>query len=483
MNNGTDKKIRFTCTGCDSSYSLTRGEVAKLPGSVMTCGTCGKKIKIAFCPDCGTSYSITYSAPMKQRYTLTCRRCTADFPIEFPEIRDALPKLPPAPPVQRKAPVSVKKQTDAPVKREKIIIEERVPGNRGGGSGEHLLSLPDRSFLQGFLALLAGVFGIRRLAFASAAVIALFILLGVTDFAESTLQNAALVKGSVFLLHLLNFFSIFAISFILTLSNTVMARLCLGELDPKIDTAPGSMIAFAASRALPVLAGNVALLLALNALLVIFGTIPLVGPILYALLFLPVYVLSVATVLVSAVAFWCLSPVLAHHGGIASSIAEFFGFVKRQNLNLLIVIPVLVIITAVFTALLNLVHQSAMALLLAVSRSVLGGEAGRIFSTVPLGLQRAVNFPQMLSSLRSLSLFLGDLLFSYQAGGFILGITLGLISVALLSVVFSFIGSLAAQAYFLMENRRQMDARRKIELLVVIFLVLAVLYLFKKVFL
>jgi uncharacterized membrane protein/transcription elongation factor Elf1 len=481
--NDINKKIRFTCTGCDSGYSLTRGEAAKLPGSVMTCATCGKKIKIAFCPDCGTSYSITFSAPMKQRYTLKCRRCSSDFPIEFPEIRDALPKHPPAPPAERKVPVAVNKPSAPPVKRERIIIEERSRGNRGGVDTGHLLSLPDRSFLQGFPALLAGVFGIRRLGFAAAAVIALFVLLGVTDLAESTLQNAALVKGNTFLLHLLNFFSIFAISFILTLSNTVMARLCLGELDPKIDTAPRGIIVFAAARVLPVLAGNVALLLALNALLVIFGAIPLVGPILYALLFLPVYVLSVATVLVSAVAFWFYPPVLAYHGAVASGITEFSRFIKKHALNLVLVVPVLVIITAIFTALLNLVHQGAMTLLLAVSRGVLGNEAGRIFSAVPFGLQRAVNFPQMLSSLRSLRLFLGDLLFSYHAGALILGLTLGVISVALLSVVFSFIGSLAAHSYFLLENRRQMDARKKIELLVVVFLVLAVLFLFKKVFL
>lgn len=482
MNGEKDKKILFSCTGCKSSYSLTRGEVAKLRDSVAVCRTCGKNIKIAFCPGCGISYSITYSSPMKSRYTLTCRRCAAPFAIEFPVIREAIAVNSDAPRVAKKEPIIGTKPAAAPAKRAGIIIEERGK-NKRPAADDGLLSLPDRSFLQGVLSLLTGVFRIRRLAFSAAAVTALFILLGITDRAELAIQNSAIVKGNIFLLHFLNFFSIFVICFVLMISNAVTARFCLGELDPDIDTGTRGMLAFAAERLLPVLAGNVAILIIVNALLVIFGAIPLVGPILYAILFLPVYVLSVATVLAGAVAIWFYPPVLALRGGVAGSLRELFHFIRRHNLGLLIVIPALVIITAVFAALLNLVHQGAMSLALAVTRGVLGDEAGRIFSAVPVGLERAVNFPQMLSNFLSLRVFLGDLLLGYRAGGFILGVTLGFISIALLAVMFSFTGSLAAQAWLLLENRRKMDARRKIELLVVVFLVLAILFLFKKVFL
>ncbi|HPA70679.1 MAG TPA: hypothetical protein PKY31_00330 [Spirochaetota bacterium] len=488
MSGDGGKKILFSCTGCKSSYSLARAEVDRLPGSVAVCTTCGKNIKIAFCPACGISYSITYSVPMRSRYTLTCRRCAEPFAIEFPSIREPvrIQALPPVPAHSETAPARRPALTEGPAHqetRDDIVIEERGKKPRKDREDDIILALPDRSFLQGALSFLAGVFNIRRLAFAAVAVAALFALLAVTDRAEAALQGIALVKGSAFLLHLLNFFSIFVICFILTLANSVTARFCMAEIDPSIDTGTPATLAFAASRALPVLAGNVAILIAVNALLVVFGAIPLVGPILYAVLFLPVYVLSVATVILGAVAIWFYPPVLARHGGIAGSLREFSAFTRRHNLALAVAVPVLVIITAVFTALLNLVHQGAMSLIIQTSRGILGDGAGRIFSAVPVGLERAVNFPQMLANLRSLGSFLGDLLLGYRAGGAILGFTLGVISVALLSIIFSFTGSLAARAYLLLENRKRMDGRRTVELLVVIFLVLAVLYLFKKVFL
>ncbi len=482
MSGDGGKKILFSCTGCKSSYSLARAEVDRLPGSVAVCTTCGKNIKIAFCPACGISYSITYSVPMRSRYTLTCRRCAEPFAIEFPSIREPV-RIQALPPVPAHGETSTAERPAVAKTRDDVIIEERGGKPRKKKEDDIILALPDRSFLQGALSFLAGVLNIRRLVFAAVAVSSLFALLSVTDRAEAALQGIALVKGSAFLLHLLNFFSIFVICCIFTLSNSITARFCMGETDPSIDTGMPAMFAFAATRVLPVLAGNVTILVAVNALLVVFGAIPLVGPILYALLFLPVYVLSVATVILGAVAIWFYPPVLARRSGVAGSLKEFFAFTRRHNLVLAIAVPVMVIITAVFTALLNLVHQGAMSLVIQTSRGILGDGAGRMLSTVPVGLERAVNFPQMLANLRSHGSFLGDLLLGYRAGGVILGFTLGVISVALLSIVFSFTGSLAARAYLLLENRKRLDGRRTVELLVVIFLVLAVLYLFKKVFL
>ena len=245
MSGDGGKKILFSCTGCKSSYSLARAEVDRLPGSVAVCTTCGKNIKIAFCPACGISYSITYSVPMRSRYTLTCRRCAEPFAIEFPSIREPV-RIQALPPVPAHGETSTAERPAVAKTRDDVIIEERGGKPRKKKEDDIILALPDRSFLQGALSFLAGVLNIRRLVFAAVAVSSLFALLSVTDRAEAALQGIALVKGSAFLLHLLNFFSIFVICCIFTLSNSITARFCMGETDPSIDTGMPAMFAFAA---------------------------------------------------------------------------------------------------------------------------------------------------------------------------------------------------------------------------------------------
>ncbi len=290
-------------------------------------------------------------------------------------------------------------------------------------------------------------------------------------------------RENAFLLHLLNFLSIFVFSFVFILTNTVIARLSMPEQPGFGDMQNGEIIAFTAERALPVLICNLAVLLAFNSLLIAFGSIPLVGPVLYSLLFLPVYLFSVATVILCAIAVWFYPPVLAIHGGIIASFREFIYFIRRNHFNLLVTIPLLAILTALFIALLNVIHYSALSLALGLSRGLLGDDISRILSSMPYSASGLLNIPHMIQGVKALPSMLGNLIFSYHAGGFILGAALGTISIALLAIILSFTGTLSARAYIMLEQGREPGGTRKIEILAVLFLVLAVLYMAKKVFL
>ena len=468
--------IRFTCSHCKTAHVLSRTTVSALPGSVTSCRTCKKSIKIAFCPKCGTSYSITFSSPMNRRYTLDCRQCGTSFPVEFPVIRGAIPK-PSSPTMQSpEAGIATKQLHSVPPEKPPVIIE-KAPERKLPA-----IQRSDHSLATVFLSFFSEVFSAQRLSIAAFAAAGVFILMAISVRAENMLLTVPLFRDSAFILHLLNFLTFFTFCFVLILSNTVMARLSImGPAGGNMK--PGEIVTFAISRALPVLVCNIAVLLTFNSLLIAFGSIPLVGPILYSLLFLPVYLLSVATVLLCAVAVWFYPPVLAIHGGILTSIREFFYFVRKQHFNLLITIPVLVILTAIFIALLNILHYSSLALAMNLSRGILGDDINRILSSMPYPASRILNIPHMIQGVKSLPSILGNLLFSYHAGGVILGAALGAISIALLSVILSFTGTLSARAYIILEQGREPGVGKKIEILAALLLVLAVLFMAKKVFL
>jgi hypothetical protein len=241
---------------------------------------------------------------------------------------------------------------------------------------------------------------------------------------------------------------------------------------------------FAWSQIVPIALSNIVVLLLANTLLILFGKIPLIGPVFYSLLFLPIYVISVIFILFCAIALWFYPPVLAREKkGFLSGAGDLLEFIKAQNLTLLIIIPVLIIISTIIFTFITMIHQGALSIAVSMSKNILQSDLSRVFTAIPFSFQRIIDFPFMLSRLRTVESFIGELIVSYHVGGIILGLTLSAITVLIYAVMISFIATISTNMFTIMEKREDVEDRKKIEVLLLIVLLLGALLLFKKLFL
>ncbi len=450
MGSSAANKILFSCTGCGERYTLTRAEVMNLPDNIALCTSCRRNIKIAFCPSCGISYSITFSVPRKEIYPLSCRKCRTVFNVSFPVLRKPIPTEK-ALEVESKTAVG---KSPPLMPRPRATSEKNGPPKERSLPAESHVHFPRGSFAWGMVPFLVSVFNPKKLAAAAVAVAALFVLLGISHQAESTLQHTYIFRGNIFLLHLLNLLSIFAVSFALTLSSAILARITISEYGGAVETGTKNLLSFTVSSVPPLFAGNAAMLLAINGLLIVFGSIPPVNPFLYAFLFLPIYLLTVAIVLIGAVALWLYPPVMARHTGTRAAISSFIELVRINHLKLLIIVPAMAFLASLFTALLNLVNSTLISLILSIFRSPLGDSLERVLSLIPPVLRGTAYFPLKITGLKSLGPALWNLIAGRHTGGVILVLVMVIITAAFITVVFSFIGTLSARVFLMLETGR-----------------------------
>ncbi len=325
------------------------------------------------------------------------------------------------------------------------------------------------------------IFKIKKIMIAAVGISALSVLLMASSWAENFFQRLYFVKQHHFILHLVNFIEIFIASTVIVSINTVIARLEGGK-DAEILYGT-RLILFAVSRAVPLMAGVAGIIFALNALIVLFSSIPVIGPILYSLLFLPIYVLSIVIVLLSLIAFWFYPPLLAYAVDVRSSIADFFYFIRKRHVALLLIALVLLVVTSVFTGLLLLLHNATLTAGLSLSRAFLGDEFSKIIPPVSASMGEGLNFIAYFSRLSLIHYITGELLLAHRIGGIFFGAVMVLISMAVYSIILSGVGTLSVWAYRAVESGHYPDARKIRFFLLTLLLILAILYLFKKVFL
>jgi transcription elongation factor Elf1 len=77
--------MQVFCSNCNTAHEVSRYQAGDKDRSVIHCRRCDKKIKLQFCPHCGSFYSITFANIKSGRYKYRCRKCMKDFAIEFSE--------------------------------------------------------------------------------------------------------------------------------------------------------------------------------------------------------------------------------------------------------------------------------------------------------------------------------------------------------------------------------------------------------------
>ncbi len=509
------KKILFSCAGCNTSYSISRHDAETLPSGVFICKTCGKKIKLAFCPRCGTSYSIGFSRQLQGSYPLKCRRCGREFRISFEST------------IAQKSHKVMPLEGGHAERKKKII--DSISDNHAPQE-ESRKTIPEKkvsrqNLTEDFFSFEAAkcygisIFKIKKIVIAAVGILALSVMLMASSWADNFFQRLEFVRQNHFIRHLLNFIEIFITSTVILSVNTVIARMdaeknkgtsknhykdvplweqYIGKnhfllilflrmkavvrgAHNEFFTGTG-LISFAVSRALTLMAGVAGIILAFNALIVLFSSIPVIGPILYSLLFLPVYALSISIVLLSLIAFWFYPPLLAYAGDVRSSIAEFLNFVRKHHVTLLLVGLVLLVVTTVFAGLLLLFHNATLAVVISLSGAFLGDEFSKIIPPVSASIGEGLNFIAFFSRLSLMHHIMGELLTAHRIGGIFFGAVIVLISTAIYSIILSAAGTLSVWAYRAVESGRYPDVRQIRFFLFTLFLILAILYLFKKMF-
>ena len=167
------------------------------------------------------------------------------------------------------------------------------------------------------------------------------------------------------------------------LSAAVISRITMDSIDSRPPIPGGRLLEFLGRSFIPVFIANIALFLAIELVLILFGRIPVVGPVLFALMFLPIYAASICVILIVAVGFWFYPPIIAASSGGMTALPGMFTFIRRQNFSLAYTVPLMAIITAVTFAAIYLLHYGSFSLSMFLAKNVLAEEGEKIFSAVP----------------------------------------------------------------------------------------------------
>ncbi len=479
--------MQITCANCKTTYNLTADQVRGLSHSILPCNSCNKFIKITTCPHCNSYYSITFSSAQQTRYRLTCERCARPFDIDFPVIKEAskaadahrndkpvrerfsLFKRTPPPEQERTT------KEPAPPARESFSM----PGDRSGA----LSARAENFTLEKLFAICGSAFTVPKLAAASIAIILSFLLvlagnrlLGLTLYSGEPAGNE-LIKS------LLNIVPFAIIFFLYLMAAALISRMTMDALIAGPPPTRHSVMSFLGRAVMPALLANIIIFVVIDLVFILFGRIPVIGPVLFALLFLPIYITSLCAVILLAIGFWFYPPIIADSVTEGSSAARgLFSFIRGQNFSLAYTIPLMTIITGVTFAGIYLLHYGSLTLSMFLSKTVLGEEGLKVFSSIPATMLQFSDLAIIGSDSGLFKSLMGNLLIAHSAGGLIIGIIFTIISILLFSSFISITATLSTRIYLMIEGGTDMDDTSKIRLLALLVLILVGVFLVKKIF-
>jgi hypothetical protein len=376
--------MQVFCSNCNTAHEVTQDQAGDKERSVIHCSKCDKKIKLQFCPHCGSFYSITFANIKSGRYRYRCRKCMKDFAIEFfaePRrpvlVRNTIqteqaPVIPAAPVPAPEA--ELQNEKIAPV--EKIEIASFINNSINSFSINELFTAA------------SGAFSFNRLLVASVGVIIMLLLMAIFNKMEALWFSGGAALHP-FTGSLMALFPLAIIFSLYTATAAVISRITLDIIFHNKSPEWDDIIRFSFRTAPAVFTGNVAVLLAVSALLVLFGRIPLLGPIFFSLIFLPVYLAGIMITLLCVIGVWFYPPISAHkEGGIFQNMKNFILFIKKHNLALLYMIPVIILVSAISLSAIFFIHTSAFSLTISLSRWLIGNDgAGSLHQSLQLLLK------------------------------------------------------------------------------------------------
>jgi len=470
--------MRIICSNCNTGQNFTLDAESENKNPVIKCKACDKKIKIQFCPHCSAFYSVTFSNIKSGNYRYKCRKCGKNFVINFNE-KTAEPLS-----VHQNAD-KVKKPNDEKIpNKQKPVQEHHLPQKKEEIKNQNEATPLNGDGINSFtineiLRAMAGAFAWNKIAAASAGaalmllLTRLFIFLSMNIFTapmSGTIQGAALTLFPMAIIF----------SFYL-LTASVIAKITLKEVlaGEKI-YAPG-LAQFVCASAPSVLLSNTILIIAAASLLILFGKIPVLGPLLFALTFLPVYMAGVILTFLVIIGFWFYGPIAAHrNNGITANLKNLIMFIKKHNLNLIFIIPAMTLLSSIVFGGIYIIHTAALTLTVRLSGDLLGSVSGMLLSSAPASLIKTAE-PALAGTGSSAFHGLYDgLTFSHTAGGVILGVSLFLLTVILFALFISVTATLSTQVYIMMERGIYMDDRKKAGVMIILAAAAASALLIKK---
>ena len=268
--------------------------------------------------------------------------------------------------------------------------------------------------------------------------------------------------------------------FIYIITAAIISRLTLRDMSDPHPSQYKGMLRFVASSLLPVLIVNIVLFAAADLVLILLGHVPIVGPILFAIIFLPIYLTSLIVFTLIAVGFWFYPPIIARQ--TSYPVTSLLRFIRRHNFRLAYTIPLLTIITAVIFAALYSIHYGSFVFSMFLSKAILAEEGERIFTAIPLPFLKISDLILIGTEAGPIRSFIDGIHLPHSIAGLIIGLFLSAISIVLFASFVSITATLSTRVYVIMERGSDIDDASKIRLLLALILILVGILLVKKIF-
>jgi len=302
----------------------------------------------------------------------------------------------------------------------------------------------------------------------------------------SSIESLLIKPGSTavapFAGSLINLFPMAVIFSFYTLFASVVSKITLDRIFHSKITGTEELIRFTLKNGPGVFAGNIIILLMASSILILFGKIPFLGPLLFSLAFLPIYLISIVIFILCFIGLWFYPPISAHReNGISGNLKNLMLFIKKHNLNIIFMIPVILLVAGITFSVIFFIHLSAFSLSIAMSRWLLNQDASMIFSSIPsLFIKASESTFAGLSSgiFKELN---SSLMMTHHVGGFIIGVIFLAITVFLFSLALSITATVSSHIYIVMERGISIDDKKKAFVLFILVMMMTLLIMLKRV--
>lgn len=470
--------MQVYCSNCNTPHSISYDELKRLKEPVINCSGCEKKIKMQFCPGCGAFYSVTFSNIQPGKYRYRCRKCSMDFPITIPA----------AYPPSGTANKSARENINAPVIPGRT--KSAYPGSAPSPDQHEELPADGITFIQNSIntftiselfSITATSFSLKKLVPTAITVLIMLMTVRIITMLQFYISPVSFNNaGSVYLL--INLVSAAVILSFYMVAAAIISKVTLEKIFYSREPGWDTIVFFALNKCPAIFACNIAMFLIINFVLVLSGKIPVLGPLFFALAFLPVYIFSVFIAILIFAGIWFYPPVTAHRdGGIFRNLKDFVLFIKKHNLTLLYMIPAASMLAIVTFTAVFVIHSFALTLTIALTKSLLSGDAPAIFAGIPVIFVKISE--SALSGING-SIFrelCSDLTIMHRLGGIVIGASMTMITVLLLSLFFSITSTISTHIYIMMERGLTVDDKRKALTMFILCMFLVFIVMLRKV--
>lgn len=465
--------MNITCAQCNTRYNLTDAQIDALPEQTLNCIVCRKNIKIVRCGQCNATYSISYSSINREMYELKCERCGALFKIDFSSRHtgdSARDGARPSVSIEKERILADALPKDA-AERKKLEKIEKEQTAKSFGLADLLKLCMDSFQIMNFRVALLGT-------------IVLYVLIWLYDVGSSFMLSRMLRETGSYLHTIFPIGKVVLALFAYSLPACVIARNVFNTYAQETPLSFRMTVEKIVSS-IPTLAlSNGLLLIVCAGIVFILAKIPVVGPILFSLVLLPAYIISLCVILFTIIGFWFYPSIVVSRSDTKTvHIIPFLTFVRKYNFSLIFIIPVMFLLTALVFSIIAGLHYAALSLTIFIARIGSATELIRVFSSVPSSLVRISDMSLFGADSGLFKNYISNLLFSHDIAGVITGIVLLVLSSFLMAAFISLNSTVSAHFFIRMEKNIDIDDNARLRMLTILSLILLVIFLIRKLFL